>query len=181
MAADTLVLDQQGFPIGLTDWQNAITLYMKDRVLVISEDPIRVLRSPSFEMNMPVVVQLKNKFARNMRREIPFSRRNVAIRDRGTCQYCGTTLKSSEWTYDHIIPRSRGGGSSWKNMVIACVDCNFFKANRTPEEAGMRLLTKPVKPDAMDKRFQFRLMIRKLRPEWKPWETWLYWNVHLDE
>lgn len=181
MAADTLVLDSQGYPIGLTDWQSAITLWAKDRVSVIAEDPDHVLRSPSFEMNMPTVIQLKNCFARRMKREVPFSRRNVAIRDKGQCQYCGKRLKSSEWTYDHVLPRSRGGGSTWKNMVLACVGCNFFKADRLPEECGMSLINDPVKPDPNDKRFEFRLMIKRLKPEWEPWSSWLYWNVHLDE
>lgn len=182
MAADTLILDPQGFPIGLTNWQKAVTLWAKNRVTIVSEDPIRVLRSQSYEMNMPVVIQLKNAFARRARREVPFSRRNVAIRDRAQCQYCGKkSLPSNEWTYDHVLPRSRGGKSSWKNMVLACVDCNFYKADRTPEEAGLHLLNKPVRPDVNDKRFAFRLRIRNVKPEWQPYKHWLYWNLELDE
>jgi 5-methylcytosine-specific restriction endonuclease McrA len=179
--ADTLVLDTSGFPVQVMSWMDVMTLYSKNRVVVIESDPNRILHSPSFEMEMPVVVQLKNNFARRQRREVPFSRRNVAIRDHSKCQYCARLLRTNEYTYDHVMPQSRGGRSTWKNMVLCCVSCNSFKANRTPEEAGMSLLTKPVRPDVSDKRFQFRLSIKRIKPAWKPWAAWLYWNVTLDE
>lgn len=179
--ADTLVLDPSGLPIATMRWEDAVTLYVKDRVTVVDSDPDRILRSPSFEMEMPVVIKLKNDFARRQRREVPFSRRNVAIRDKSKCQYCARVLKQDEYTYDHVKPVSRGGKSTWKNLVLACVECNMHKANRTPEEAGMRLLTEPMKPSISDERFKFRLSIKKVNPRWKPWISWAYWNVVLDE
>jgi 5-methylcytosine-specific restriction endonuclease McrA len=197
--ADTLVLDTAGLPVQVMPWKDVMTLWSKDRIVVKESDPLRILRSPSFEMEMPVVVQLKNNFARRQRRTIPFSRRNVAIRDSSKCQYCGQTLHTREYTYDHIRPQSRGGKSNWKNLVLCCITCNMFKANRTPEEAtgrfplvpkhpfsgkmmqGMFLLHEPMRPDIHDTRFNFRLTIKKLKPQWKPWASWLYWNVPLDE
>jgi 5-methylcytosine-specific restriction endonuclease McrA len=179
--ADTLVLDPAGIPVSLMNWKDAVTLWCKDRAIIVESDEDRILRSQNFEMGMPIVIQLRNGFSRKMRREVPFSRKNIAIRDRSSCQYCSKLLKTQEYTYDHVMPRSRGGVSSWKNMVIACIRCNTKKANRTPEEAGMYLLSKPVKPSPMDKRFNFKLSIRKLKPQWKPWESYLYWNLILDE
>jgi 5-methylcytosine-specific restriction endonuclease McrA len=178
--SDTLVLDPTGIPISTMKWQDALTLYFKNRCIVIDSDPVRILHAQNFEMNMPVVIQLKNAFARRLRREVPFSRRSILIRDEQNCQYCGKKCSSRQISYDHVIPRSRGGISSWKNLVIACVDCNFYKANRTPEEAGMKLIRKPYQPKVDDKRFHFRLSIKKLKPQWQPWSKWLYWNIVLD-
>lgn len=178
---DTLVLDPMGIPVQTMNWQDVMTLYVKDRFTIIESDENRVLRSPSFEMNMPVVIKLKNEFARRSRREVPFSRRNIAIRDRSSCQYCGKLLKTYEYTFDHVMPRSRGGVSKWTNLVLSCLKCNTFKANRTPEEAGMYLRQRPTKPSIMDRRFEFRLKIKKIKPQWKPWESWLYWSAELEE
>jgi 5-methylcytosine-specific restriction endonuclease McrA len=178
---DTLVLDPMGVPVSTMCWQDAVTLYCKNRIVIIDSDEAKVLRSPSFEMNMPVVIQLKNEFARRMRREVPFSRRNIAIRDRSSCQYCNRLLKTHEYTYDHVMPRSRGGISKWSNLVLCCLRCNTKKADHTPEEVGMRLLQNPGKPSIMDRRFEFRLRIRKLKPQWLPWQSYLYWNIELEE
>jgi 5-methylcytosine-specific restriction endonuclease McrA len=181
MSIDTLVLDKSGFPITVMNWQDVVTLHCKNRIIVLDEDPEKVLRSPSFEMKMPIVVQLKNDFARRARKEIPFSRRNVIIRDRATCQYCGVLLRTTELTFDHVLPRSRGGKSQWENFVVACIDCNIRKADKTPQEAGMRLLHAPKKPDVRDKRFQFRLDLSYLTPKKrKQFEPWIYWNYPLE-
>jgi 5-methylcytosine-specific restriction endonuclease McrA len=77
---------------------------------------------------------------------VTFSRRNIFKRDRFTCQYCGAQPGSEELTLDHVIPRSQGGESRWENCVLACLACNTRKADRTPEQASMRLRHKPVKP-----------------------------------
>lgn len=171
--SDTLILDPYGVPVTTMHWQDVITLYVKGRITVLVSDMDRVLRSPSFQIEMPLVVKLKMEFSRKQRRDVQFSKRNVAIRDDSKCQYCGRVLHDREYTYDHIRPVSRQGKSSWKNLVLCCLPCNMYKANRTPEEANMYLLKKPIAPNVNDVRFRHKLIVRKLKPEWEPWKKWL--------
>lgn len=79
--------------------------------------------------------------------ELPFSRENIYARDKHICQYCGKEFEPKELTLDHVFPKSRGGDTSWDNIVACCKACNQFKADRTPEEAGLVLLNKPKKPE----------------------------------
>src|SRR6185369_15497990 len=106
MGSDTLVLDMTGTPVGFVSWQRAVKLYWEDRAIILDEDANRILHSPSFEMNMPTVIRRKNSV-------VPFSRRNIAVRDNSECQYCGKLLKTHEYTLDHVVPRSQGGLSTW--------------------------------------------------------------------
>jgi 5-methylcytosine-specific restriction endonuclease McrA len=185
--SDTLVLDSTGCPIYTAPWEDAVRLYFLDRADILEEDcDGKQLRSSTFEMGMPRVVQLKNWVARKLNLQVPFSRRNLVIRDsvmragRATliCQYCADALTTESYSLDHVIPRSQGGLSTWENLVACCKDCNSEKANRTPEQAGMRLLKKPVAPSIHDPKFTFRLQIKNPRPEWG---SYLYWNVELEK
>jgi 5-methylcytosine-specific restriction endonuclease McrA len=185
--SDVLILDSTGQPIYTTDVQDALRLWVKDKAVVLAEDEAgKLLHSDSFEMGMPRVMQLRNWIARKLTLRVPRSRRNIILRDSVmrhgkltlVCQYCAEALTTETYSLDHVIPRSRGGTSDWDNIVSACKDCNFEKANRTPEEAGMRLLQKPVEPSCHDPRFTFRLLFNNPREEWLPF---LYWNVELDK
>lgn len=106
----------------------------------------RVVKTPRFDLHMPEVILLSN-FSGIPRRQISFTRKNLYRRDNYTCQYCNERKQTSKLTIDHVMPRSRGGGSSWENCVLACISCNTRKANRTPREAGWRLLTTPRRPN----------------------------------
>jgi 5-methylcytosine-specific restriction endonuclease McrA len=178
--SDTLVLDTQGFPVAFVSWQRATCLYFQDRATVVTEDAERVLRSPSFEMGMPRVIRLKNHISRKLRLKIPMTRRNIAIRDNSSCQYCGVVMETSDYTIDHVVPRARGGKSEWENLALACVSCNRQKSDALPNEVGLSLRQKPYEPNQFDPRFNFRLHIKVLRPEWKDYASYLYWNVELD-
>ncbi len=178
--SDTLVLDTLGFPVAFVSWQRTVNLQWQDRAVVVTEDAKRVLRSPSFEMGMPRVIKLRNHISRKLRLKVPMTRRNIAIRDNSSCQYCGVVLQTAEYTIDHILPRARGGKSVWTNLALACGRCNKRKSNRTPLEAGLTLLQKPVEPKQFDPRFNFRLHIHALRPEWSDYKAYLYWNVELE-
>lgn len=179
---DTLIIDRNGMPVSFVNWQRAISLCYADRAYVLSEDESAILKSPNFEMNMPRVIQLKNKVTKKMfRNHVPFSRRNIATRDESKCQFCEQTLTTEQYTFDHVVPRSKGGLSSWTNLVLACLKCNTSKADRTPAQARMKLIKEPIEPSAYDKKFNFKLHIHKLRPEWEPWSAWIYWNVTLDK
>jgi 5-methylcytosine-specific restriction endonuclease McrA len=185
---DTLVLDNRGEPVGFVTWQRAVTLYWNDRAEIVREDAAgAVLRSPSFEMGMPRVIRVKNSMAKRLRHRLVCSRATLAIRDNSSCQYCGQLLSTYQYTLDHVIPRSQGGTSCWENLVIACVKCNKRKGGRTPKQAGMTLMSTPVEPSRWDKKYNFRLRIKKLRPEWEDYKNWLsaesasylYWNAEL--
>ena len=162
--ADTLVLDTLGFPVGFVPWQRAVNLQWQDRAVVVTEDAKRVLRSPSFEMGMPRVIKLRNHISRKLRLKVLMTRRNIAIRDNSSCQYCGVVLGTAEYTIDHVLPRTRGGNSVWTNLVLACARCNKRKSDRSPLEAGLELRQKPMEPNQFDPRFNFRLHIHGLRP-----------------
>lgn len=186
--SDILVVDVQSMPVEFVDFKRAAKYMVKHKVNVLSTDPSRIVRSPHFEFEMPFVIQLKNKAALRRRRSVPLTQKNLLIRDNGICQYCGKDLvvrrkglEFSEVSKDHVFPRSLGGKTEWTNIVLACIPCNKKKANRTLVQCGMQLLKVPTMPSIYDARFNFRLHIKKLLPEWKPWESWLYWNVELDK
>ena len=129
------------YPLSLWSWQDAIKAVFLDRVNIV-EHYDRAVRSPTFEIQLPSVVSLKS-FVKPTTHPA-FTRFNVFLRDRFICQYC---LSSDDLTFDHIIPRSRGGASNWLNCVAACPECNAIKADRTPEQAGMHLRRRPTRPD----------------------------------
>ncbi|NQT11974.1 MAG: HNH endonuclease, partial [Planctomycetes bacterium] len=108
---------------------------------------------------------------------VTFSRRNIFKRDRFTCQYCGAQPGSEELTLDHVVPRSQGGESRWDNCVLACLACNKRKADRTPEQARMRLRHKPVRP-----KWNPLYALRDVRIEsWSKFVSEAYWNVALEK
>jgi 5-methylcytosine-specific restriction endonuclease McrA len=119
-------------------------------------------------------------------RKPKFSRRNVYARDKNTCQYCSRKGKGAELNLDHVIPKSRGGAMSWKNIVLSCVPCNDKKRDRSPAEAGMRLIRQPFVPTAADvsRPFSHRLK-RKIGADVpKNWESFLgklYWDSELKD
>ncbi|HUL58363.1 MAG TPA: HNH endonuclease [Anaeromyxobacteraceae bacterium] len=114
------------------------------------------------------------------RTRVRFSRFNIYARDENTCQYCGRKHRRTELNLDHVVPRSRGGSTTWENVVCSCVACNLRKGGRTPEEAGMRLLKHPVRPRWTP---MFRSATRRaFYREWRPFLSFAdaaYWNAEL--
>ena len=163
------------FPLSIWSWQDAVKAVFLDRVSVISEYE-RMIHSPSFEMRLPSVIALK-EYVPAARRPA-FTRFNVFLRDRFTCQYSGQRLPAHELTFDHVIPRSRGGRTCWENVVTASGAYNLAKANRTPEEAGMRLLSKPRQPDTWELIENGRAFPPNFLHE--SWRDYLYWDTELD-
>ena len=115
------------FPLSIWSWQDAVKAVFLDRVSVISEYE-RKIHSPSFEMRLPSVIALK-EYVPAARRPA-FTRFNVFLRDRFHCQYCGGDFATNDLTFDHVVPKSRGGRTSWNNVVTACSPCNLLKGNR---------------------------------------------------
>ncbi len=147
MTTRTLVLTPWYFPFSVVGWEDAITLVYLDKVDVIVEYDEEV-RSPSTSMKVPAVVRLRGKVS-PIKRGVRFSRFNVYVRDGFTCAYCSTKLPMSKLTYDHVLPRSRGGRTVWENIVTACALCNAKKADKTPEEARMRPRKPPYRPASL--------------------------------
>jgi len=105
-----------------------------------------VLRSQHLVLPLPLVIRLRIYVRIPHRFQLGVSRRNVLLRDLFTCQYCGRELPASELTLDHVVPRCRGGATTWENVVTACAPCNRRKGDRLPEEAKMALMSKPARP-----------------------------------
>jgi 5-methylcytosine-specific restriction endonuclease McrA len=138
-----LVLNSQYLPIQTTSIKKAIKLIYRG-VAVAEKYTDKMWHSISTEIILPSVIRLIN-FHKIPVKTYKLSKKNILIRDRYTCQYCKQTVSDRSLTIDHIIPKSRGGSSRWENLVTACKRCNSIKADRTPEEAGMLLLSKPSK------------------------------------
>ncbi|HTR52976.1 MAG TPA: HNH endonuclease [Kofleriaceae bacterium] len=161
-------------PVKIVSWQRAITLLFLGKVEVI-EEYNRDIKSTSLVIKIPAVVRLLAAIRRH-KQPVKFSRVNIYGRDRYTCQYCGARKAIAELTYDHVVPRSAGGKTTWTNIVTACETCNRKKANRTPEQAGMRLLAQPVQPKAMPS------LVITVSKESMPdaWRDYLYWTGELE-
>lgn len=163
------------FPLSLWSWQDAVKAVFLDRVSVVSEYD-RVIRSPRSEIRLPSVIALKD-YAPVPRRPA-FTRYNVFLRDRFCCQYCGKRFSSHDLTFDHVVPRSRGGLTNWTNVVAACAPCNMRKANRTPAEAIMPLTRTPVAPTSWQLQEYGRIFPPNHLHE--SWRDYLYWDSVLE-
>ena len=139
-----LLLNATYEPIKIISWKKAITLLFLGKVEMLERHD-RDIRTLHRSYALPSVVRLQRR-VRVPRRPVQFSRHNIYRRDDYTCQYCARVFAPQQLTFDHIMPRSRGGDKSWVNIVTACQRCNRFKGNRTPEEANMPLLRLPKEP-----------------------------------
>ena len=131
--------------LGVVSWKRAMVLLFSGKVEVVKESD-RIVQSISQSFRVPAVVRLIKFIRQIYRREVPFSRRNILIRDGHTCQYCGLEFTSGELTIDHIVPKAHNGPNDWTNVVACCRACNMKKGDRTPRQAGMKLMRRPFKP-----------------------------------
>jgi len=140
----SLVLNYSYEPLQFCSAKRAIIMILNGRAEFIESDGY-VVRSPSTTFKLPAVIRVLNMVKRARRKETVFSKKNILRRDNFICQYCGAYEKPL--TIDHVLPKSRGGKSSWNNVVVACKPCNLKKGNQTPSETGMQLHKKPSKPE----------------------------------
>ncbi|MHC4220155.1 MAG: HNH endonuclease [Planctomycetota bacterium] len=134
------------------------------------------LRTPNFQVAVPRIIRLL-AYDRLPRQEVKLNRRNLYARDGNRCQYCGSSHPTRELTVDHVVPRVAGGQHSWTNLVCACVRCNARKGGRTPQQASMHLVRKPVKP-----RRNPVVTLRLGEARYRSWKAFLndaYWTVEL--
>ncbi len=189
----TLVLNRNWQPVGVATvsrslvkvWNESARIVdpvdyqqysWEDWSLLESADGEACIQTQWLKLRVPEVIALTryDKLPKNV---VAFSRRNVFKRDQFMCQYCSCRPGSEELTIDHVLPRAQGGASSWTNCVLACVDCNHRKANRTPERALMPLKKKPVRPlwNPSYARYGVRL------ESWSKFVSDAYWNVEMQD
>lgn len=158
----TLVLNRSWRPVHVTTVKRALCMVFREAARIVCPESLQTydfpgwvevpianhaeaIRSPRVHIAAPEIILLTN-YNRVPCHEAPFTRRNLFLRDDYTCQYCGKRASNDRLSVDHVQPRSRGGSTSWDNCVLACVRCNARKANRTPKEAGLKLLRQPTRP-----------------------------------
>jgi 5-methylcytosine-specific restriction endonuclease McrA len=163
------------FPLSLWSWQDSVKAVFLERVSVVSEYD-RVVRSPSARIQLPSVIALK-EFVPIARRPA-FTRFNVFLRDRFRCQYCGGHFPTENLTFDHVIPRSRGGRTVWTNVVTACEPCNLTKGRRLPGEVGLALRRRPYAPTNVELQENGRGFPPNYLHE--SWRDFLYWDSVLE-
>ena len=143
----TLLLNATYEPLKVVHWQKAVTLWCQGKVEIVAVHD-REIRAVSFSFKLPSVIRLL-RYVRIKKRfdYVPFSRANIYARDWYSCQYCAKSFPTTELTFDHVVPVSRGGRKDWENIVTCCVSCNRRKGGRTPGEASMRLVRPPKRPE----------------------------------
>jgi 5-methylcytosine-specific restriction endonuclease McrA len=160
------------YPLSLWPWQEAVKAAFLDRVSIVAEYDA-VVRSQRSVIRIPSVVVLRD-FVKPQKR-VAFTRFNLFLRDEFCCQYCGAR---GDLTFDHVLPRSRGGITSWENVVAACSPCNLRKGNKTLKQAGFHLGRKPRAPNAEEMQAHGRRFPPNHLHE--SWMDYLYWDAELE-
>lgn len=141
------------------------------------EDQYESIRTFSIEIRVPKIIRLV-VYDKLPKTRVKFNRKNIFARDKNICQYCGKRFPTSELSLDHVVPRTQGGKSKWRNIVCACTDCNKHKGGRRPAEAGMKLIRKPVQPRHCPI-IQLKLGSNKYQ-SWRQFLDNAYWSVPLE-
>jgi 5-methylcytosine-specific restriction endonuclease McrA len=164
---------------GASRWQNLDFASWQELSLMkasFQPDEYDWIHTVRFQIAVPRIIRLLG-YDKLPRQDVKFNRRNIYARDSSRCQYCGRRFSTTELSLDHVIPRSQGGKTSWDNIVCCCVKCNVRKGGRTPDQAAMKLITKPVKP-----RRSPVINIRLADERYWSWKQFLdpaYWTVEL--
>ena len=199
MMSDVLVLNRSFYAIQITSWQRALSLVYLDHAHVvdqeyrtysfddwtqlsqaIKEHPAGFVSTPKFRIAIPEVIALKF-YDRLPTTEVKFTRRNIYEHYAYRCCYCGKRFPSAELNLEHVVPRSRGGKTTWSNIVTACIPCNLKKGNKLPEELGMHLIIKPFKPKWRGGLSLVLSSPAKMRTSWQRFIDNVYWNAELDK
>ena len=188
----TLVLNRNWQPVNITSVARSMSMVYRGSARVVdptsyqlfdwqdwSEVPVAedelYVQAISQRFRVPEIISLKG-FDKLPNSLVTFNRRNIFKRDRFTCQYCGKQPDRQELTIDHVLPRSRGGTSTWGNCVLACLSCNRRKADRLPVEAGMRLRKEPIRPVWTPAYSRHSMQIQS----WRSFISEAYWDVELN-
>ena len=185
-----LVLNKNFSFIGFRSLRKAITMIFSQKAVIVHPQDYQlfnwddwsklkpvdenIINTPGGTFRVPTIIKLIN-YDKLPQHQIRFSRRALFKRDKGKCAYCGCKLSADSWSIDHILPKSRGGISNWNNSCLCCLPCNIKKRNRTPEEAGMKLLIKPHKPKTL-----LPHVSKHYIKDWQGFISELYWSVPLE-
>jgi len=198
MSSDVLVLNRNFYAIHITQWQRALSLVYLDHARVVDEEyrtynfedwrelsqmirnhPSGYVSTPTFRIAVPEVITLRH-YDKMPVGDVKFTRRNIYEHYRHRCCYCNKKFGTHELNLEHVLPRSRGGKTDWSNIVTACVTCNLLKADRTPEEAHLKLHIKPTKPKW---RGSASLVLKspfRMKASWQRFIDNVYWNIELE-
>ncbi len=194
---EALVLNAGAIPVSIVSWRRAVVLvqagkaiplahYEKGRIrssgFVTTLPTIARTRTGQVEMPIPSVIQCVHSdfVPKHYTTMLPFNRRNVYIRDKGTCMYCGKKVSLSSFTFDHVIPRSKGGTTCWENIVVSCMRCNRDKGSAPLSRCKQRLLRPPFAP-RLDKAAPAHI-VSKIAAEipHQTWADYIYWNIIIE-
>ncbi len=189
----TLVLNRNWQPVNITSVARSLSMVYTGTARVVDPESYQLfdwgdwarlqpaddeqfIKAISQRFCVPEVISLLN-FDRLPKSSVTFSRRNIFKRDKYTCQYCGAQPPHDELTIDHVVPRAQAGQSTWDNCVLACVSCNHSKADRTPEQARMRLRKIPLRPNWSPAYSRHKIRI----DSWRKFVSEAYWNTELTD
>jgi 5-methylcytosine-specific restriction endonuclease McrA len=164
---------------GKSQWQNLNFADWRElSALKLEFEPAdyEFIHTVRFQVAVPRIIRLLG-YDKLPRQDVKFNRRNIYARDSNRCQYCGKKFSTTELSLDHVVPKSQGGKSTWDNIVCCCIKCNVRKGGRTPDQAHMHLITKPIKP----KRSPV-INVRLADERYSSWKQFLddaYWTVEL--
>jgi len=197
LAEKVLVLNRSWMPISTTTVRDAVSMLYQDTARAVhpesylsfdfaswrdaagfARESTRYIHGCNWKMAIPEIIVLR-RYNGLAGRHIKFSRRNIYERDAYTCQYCGDKPPRDRLTLDHVVPRSRGGKTTWTNIVLACQRCNLKKRDMTPEEADLTLLKKPVRPSWHE--LQLTNGEEPFPASWEAFLSALYWNQELEK
>ncbi len=194
LAAPTLVLNRNWVPVDVTTVRRALVLLFRRVARVVKPEDFSdhdftswagmgvsrgepCIHTVTLSIRVPEVILLLRYGARP-RTVVAFSRKNIFLRDGYTCQYCGARPGTEELSIDHVLPRSRGGKTTWENCVLACMVCNSRKASRTLDESGLALIRQPERPRWAP---HLTLAIGRRKISWEHFVSDKYWNVELQD
>ncbi len=200
MTGDVLVLNRNYFAIQIASWEKAMSLLFQDSAEALDENlqtykfkdwaelsalmkdsPNGFVHTPTLKLSIPDVIKL-TKYDRLPVAQVKFCRASIYSHYGHRCSYCGKTFKFSELNLDHVVPSSRGGKTNWSNIVTSCVPCNTKKANRTPDEAGMKLLVTPSEPKWLGYKTLLEVKLPvKVKSSWQQFLDRAYWEMELEE
>jgi 5-methylcytosine-specific restriction endonuclease McrA len=189
----TLVLNRHWQPVNVATVARSLVMVWNEAARFVDPDDYQLyswhdwtllrpevdepfIQAVTMRLRVPEVIALTT-YDRMPEASVSFSRRNIFKRDRYTCQYCGAQPGTEELSIDHVVPRSHGGASTWDNCVLACITCNKNKADRTPDQAHMRLRTRPVRPTWKPLYAEHHMRVKS----WAKFLSEVYWEVELEE
>ena len=164
-------------PLSVWGWQEAFVAVIQQRVVQVKTYDDIFVRSSSQSFEVPSVVALKKY---RQRKKVPFTRYNLFLRDEFKCQYCGKRFQPKGLTFDHVIPRSKGGRSIWTNIVACCETDNLRKGSKTPEQSGLKLLRRPFVPTGYELDAAARRLPAAHHDVHQTWVDYLYWDTELE-